>query len=36
MSSMTRKVQPVIDWPPTCLREVLQFLGLTLIQGCAN
>ena len=25
-----KKVQSVVDWPtPTCLREVLQFLGLT-------
>ena len=36
------KVQSVVDWPtPTCLREVLQFLGLTnffikYIQGYAN
>ena len=37
-----KKVQSVVDWPtPTCLREVLQFLGLTnffikFIQGYAN
>ena len=37
-----QKVQSVVDWPtPTCLREVLQFLGLTnffikFIQGYAN
>ena len=37
-----KKVQSVIDWPtPTCLREVLQFLGLAhffikFIQGYAN
>ena len=37
-----KKVQSVVDWPqPTCLREVLQFLGLTnfftkYIQGYAN
>ena len=37
-----KKVQTVVDWPtPTCLREVLQFLGLTnfsikFIQGYAN
>ena len=37
-----KKVQSVVDWPrPTCLREVLQFLGLTnffikYMQGYAN
>ena len=37
-----KKVQSVVDWPtPTCLREVLQFLGLTnffhkFVQGYAN
>ena len=33
-----KKVQSVVDWPtPTCLRKVLQFLGLIkLIQGYAN
>ena len=37
-----KKVQSVVDWPtPTCLREVLQFLGLTnffikFIQGYAK
>ncbi|KAL0038535.1 hypothetical protein WJX77_009904 [Trebouxia sp. C0004] len=37
-----RKVQSVVDWPtPTCLRKVLQFLGLTnffikFVQGYAN
>ena len=37
-----KKVQSVVDWPqPTCLRKVLQFLGLTnffikYIQGYAN
>ena len=37
-----KKVQSVVDWPrPTCLREVLQFFGLTnffikYIQGYAN
>ena len=37
-----KKVQSVVDWPtPSCLREVLQFLGLTnffikFVQGYAN
>ena len=37
-----KKVQSVVDWPqPTCLREVLQFLGFTnffikYIQGYAK